>query len=53
MHYKITFIVRTHGDHHEHRAIECTVKQLQATLTRLSRDRNVRDIFWSKTDSLG
>jgi hypothetical protein len=53
MHYKITFIVRTHGDHHEHRAIECTVKQHQATLTRLSMDRNVRDIFWSKTDSLG
>jgi len=46
--YTITFLLRTHGDHHEHRSIDCTIKQLQATLTRLSKDRNVRDIWWSK-----
>ena len=49
MAYKITFLLRTHGDHHEHRAIECTPARLQATLTRLSKDRNVRDIWWEKT----
>jgi len=47
MTYTITFIVRTHGDYHEPRTIQCTVKQLQATLTRLSKDRNVRDIYWT------
>ena len=47
MRYTITFLLRTHFDNHEHRAIECTAKQLQATLTRLSKDRNVRDIYWS------
>jgi len=46
--YTITFLLRTHGDHHERRSIDCTIKQLQATLTRLSKDRNVRDIWWSK-----
>ena len=46
--YTINFLIRTHGDHHERRTIDCTIKQLQATLTRLSKDRNVRDIWWSK-----
>ena len=46
--YTINFLLRTHGDHHERRTIDCTIKQLQATLTRLSKDRNVRDIWWSK-----
>ena len=48
MHYTITFLLRIHGDYHERRVIECTIKQLQATLTRLSKDRNVRDIWWDK-----
>ena len=48
--YKITFLLRIHNDYHERRVIECTIKQLQATLTRLSKDRNVRDIHWDKIE---
>ena len=48
MTYRITFLLRLHGDYHERREIACTVKQLQATLTRLSKDRNVRDIHWEE-----
>jgi hypothetical protein len=47
--YKITFLLRIHNDYHEHKAIDCTIKQLQATLVRLSKNRNVRDIYWEKT----
>jgi len=49
--YKITFLLRIHNDYHERRVIECTIKQLQATLTRLSKDRNVRDIHWDKIET--
>ena len=49
--YKITFLLRIHNDYHERRVIECTIKQLQATLTRLSKDRNVRDIQWDKIET--
>ena len=51
MHYKISFLLRIHGDYHERRVIDCTAKQLQATLTRLSKNRNVRDIYWSKDET--
>jgi len=51
MTYKITFILRTHGDYHERRVIDCTAKQLQATLVRLAKDRNVRDIHWDKVET--
>ena len=51
MTYTISFILRIHGDYHERRVIECTAKQLQATLTRLSKNRNVRDIYWSKDET--
>jgi len=53
MTYTISFILRIHGDYHEPRVIECTAKQLQATLTRLSKNRNVRDIYWSKEETGG
>ena len=51
--YKITFLLRIHGDYHERRVIDCTAKQIQATLTRLSKDRNVRDIHWDKVETRG
>jgi hypothetical protein len=53
MTYTISFILRIHGDYHERRDIKCTAKQLQATLTRLSKNRNVRDIYWSKEETGG
>lgn len=46
MTYTISFLLRIHNDYHERRVIECTAKQLQATLTRLSKNRDVRDIHW-------
>ena len=49
--YKITFLLRIHNDYHERRVIDCTAKQIQATLTRLSKDRNVRDIHWDKVET--
>lgn len=49
--YKITFLLRIYGDYHERRVIDCTAKQIQATLTRLSKDRNVRDIHWDKIET--
>ena len=51
--YKITFLLRIYGDYHERRVIDCTAKQIQATLTRLSKDRNVRDIHWDKIETRG
>jgi len=51
--HKITFLLRIHGDYHERRVIDCTAKQIQATLTRLSKDRNVRDIHWEKIETGG
>ena len=51
--YKITFLLRIHNDYHEHRVIDCTAKQIQATLVRLSKDRNVRDIQWDKIETGG
>ena len=53
MTYTISFLLRIYGDHHERRVIECTAKQLQATLTRLSKNRNVRDIYWDKPETRG
>jgi hypothetical protein len=53
MTYKISFLLRIHNDYHERRDIECTAKQLQATLTRLSKNRNVRDIYWGKQETGG
>lgn len=51
--YKITFLLRIHGDYHERRVIDCTAKQLQVTLVRLAKDRNVRDIHWDKIETGG
>jgi hypothetical protein len=49
--YKITFLLRIHNDYHERRVIDCTAKQIQATLTRLSKNHNVRDIYWDKQET--
>ena len=49
--YKITFLLRIHNDYHERRVIDCTAKQIQATLTRLSKNHNVRDIYWDKVET--
>ena len=49
--YKITFLLRIHNDYHERRVIDCTAKQIQATLTRLSKNHNVRDIHWDKIET--
>jgi len=51
MTYKITFLLRIHNDYHERRVIDCTAKQIQATLTRLSKNHNVRDIYWDKVET--
>jgi hypothetical protein len=51
--YKITFLLRIHNDYHERRVIDCTAKQIQATLTRLSKNHNVRDIYWDKVETRG
>ena len=51
--YKITFLLRIHNDYHERRVIDCTAKQLQVTLVRLAKDRNVRDIHWDKIETGG
>jgi len=53
MTYTISFLLRIYGDYHERRVIECTAKQLQATLTRLSKNRNVRDIYWNRPETEG
>ena len=49
--YKITFLLRIHNDYHERRVIDCTAKQIQATLTRLSKNHNVRDTYWDKVET--
>jgi len=49
--YKITFLLRIHNDYHERRVIDCTAKQIQATLVRLAKDHNVRDIYWDKVET--